>query len=59
MKGCNANLFLGLEIDILNVMQLLKGIRVIAVNAGPRKGWNTDTLINEAVKGVWGCTDHG
>ena len=26
--------------------------RIIAVNAGPRKGWNTDTLINEAVKGA-------
>ena len=26
--------------------------RVVAVNAGPRKGWNTDTLIKEAVKGA-------
>ena len=26
--------------------------RIIAVNAGPRKGWNTDTLISEAVKGA-------
>ena len=26
--------------------------KVIAVNAGPRKGWNTDTLIQEAVKGA-------
>lgn len=26
--------------------------RIVAVNAGPRKGWNTDTLINEAVKGA-------
>ncbi len=26
--------------------------RIIAVNAGPRKGWNTDTLIDEAVKGA-------
>ena len=26
--------------------------RIIAVNAGPRKGWNTDTLITEAIKGV-------
>lgn len=25
---------------------------IIAVNAGPRKGWNTDTLINEAIKGA-------
>lgn len=24
----------------------------IAVNAGPRIGWNTDTLITEAAKGV-------
>ena len=28
------------------------GKRIIAVNAGPRKGWNTDTLINEAIKGA-------
>jgi len=28
------------------------GKRIIAVNAGPRKGWNTDTLIMEAVKGA-------
>lgn len=26
--------------------------RIIAVNAGPRTGWNTDTLINEAAKGA-------
>lgn len=26
--------------------------RIIAVNAGPRKGWNTDTLIMEAAKGA-------
>ena len=26
--------------------------KIIAVNAGPRKGWNTDTLINEAIKGA-------
>ncbi len=26
--------------------------KIIAVNAGPRKGWNTDTLIAEAVKGA-------
>ena len=26
--------------------------KIVAVNAGPRKGWNTDTLINEAVKGA-------
>ncbi len=28
------------------------GKRVVAINAGPRKGWNTDTLINEAIKGA-------
>ena len=28
------------------------GKKVIAVNAGPRVGWNTDTLINEAIKGA-------
>ena len=26
--------------------------RIIAVNAGPRRGWNTDTLIAEASKGA-------
>ena len=26
--------------------------RIIAVNAGPRKGWNTDMLITEAAKGA-------
>ena len=26
--------------------------KIIAVNAGPRKGFNTDTLINEAIKGA-------
>jgi len=26
--------------------------RITAVNAGPRKGWNTDTLISEAAKGA-------
>ena len=31
------------------------GKRIIAVNAGPRKGWNTDTLINEAAKGAESC----
>lgn len=28
------------------------GKRIIAVNAGPRKGWNTDTLIVEAARGA-------
>ena len=26
--------------------------KIIAVNAGPREGWNTDTLITEAAKGA-------
>ena len=26
--------------------------KIIAVNAGPRKGWNTDTLITEASRGA-------
>lgn len=26
--------------------------KIIAINASPRKGWNTHTLINEAVKGA-------
>ncbi len=26
--------------------------KIVAINAGPRKGWNTDTLICEAVKGA-------
>ena len=28
------------------------GRKIIAVNAGPRKGWNTDTLISEASRGA-------
>ncbi len=28
------------------------GKKIIAVNAGPRKGWNTDTLILEAARGA-------
>ena len=28
------------------------GKKIIAVNAGPRKGWNTDTLLKEAAKGA-------
>lgn len=28
------------------------GKRIIAVNSGPRKGWNTDTLITEASRGA-------
>ena len=26
--------------------------KIIAVNAEPRRGWNTDTLIDEAIKGA-------
>jgi NAD(P)H-dependent FMN reductase len=26
--------------------------KIVAVNAGPRKGWNTDTLITEAARGA-------
>ena len=26
--------------------------KIIAVNAGPRRGWNTDTLIDEAIEGA-------
>ena len=26
--------------------------KIVVVNAGPRKGWNTDTLITEAAKGA-------
>ena len=28
------------------------GKKIVAVNAGPRKGWNTDTLIKEAITGA-------
>ncbi|MBQ3728256.1 MAG: flavodoxin family protein, partial [Spirochaetales bacterium] len=28
------------------------GKRIVVVNAGPRTGWNTDTLISEASKGA-------
>lgn len=26
--------------------------KIVVVNAGPRKGWNTDTLLQEAAKGA-------
>lgn len=26
--------------------------KIIAVNGGPRKGWNTDLMIQEALKGA-------
>ena len=28
------------------------GKKVVVVNAGPRRGWNTDTLISEAARGA-------
>ena len=28
------------------------GKKIVVVNAGPRKGWNTDTLLSEAAKGA-------
>ena len=28
------------------------GKKIVVVNAGPRKGWNTDTLLTEASKGA-------
>ena len=27
-------------------------MKIVAVNASPRKGWNTDTLVNQAAKGA-------
>lgn len=31
------------------------GKKIVAVNAGPRTGWNTDTLLAEAIKGAESC----
>ena len=28
------------------------GKKIVVVNAGPRKGWNTDTILTEASKGA-------
>ena len=28
------------------------GKKIVVVNAGPRKGWNTDTILAEASKGA-------
>ncbi len=28
------------------------GKKIVAVNCGPRKGWNTDSLISEAIRGA-------
>ena len=30
----------------------IMGKKIVVVNAGPRKGWNTDTLLTEASKGA-------
>ena len=27
-------------------------MKIVAINAGPRKGWNTDMLISEALEGA-------
>ena len=32
--------------------EMIMSKKIVAVNAGPRKGWNTDTLISEASKGA-------
>jgi len=32
--------------------EIIMGKKIVAVNAGPRIGWNTDTLITEASKGA-------
>lgn len=26
--------------------------KIVAINASPRKGWNTDTIVTEAAKGA-------
>ena len=39
-------------IDIREKRRATMSKKIIAFNAGPRKGFNTDTLINEAIKGV-------
>ena len=31
---------------------MIMSTKIVVVNAGPRKGWNTDTLITEAAKGA-------
>ena len=34
------------------VMEVVMGKKIVVVNAGPRMGWNTETLISEAAKGA-------
>ena len=33
------------------------GKKIVVVNAGPRMGWNTDTLLTEAAKGAESADD--
>jgi multimeric flavodoxin WrbA len=30
-------------------------VKIIAINASPRNGWNTDILIREAARGAQSC----
>ena len=34
------------------VEEMNMGKKIVVVNAGPRMGWNTDTLLAEAAKGA-------
>ena len=34
------------------VMEVVMGKKIVVVNAGPRMGWNRETLISEAAKGA-------
>ena len=34
------------------VTEVVMGKKIVVVNAGPRMGWNTETLISEAAKGA-------
>lgn len=40
------------EVDKTSEKEKRMGKKIVAVNAGPRKGWNTDTLIDEAIRGA-------
>ena len=35
------------------------GKTIVAFNAGPRKGWNTDTILSEAAVGRRFCPESG
>ena len=39
-----------IALNTVGVLNMTK--KIVVVNAGPRKGWNTDTLLNEAAKGA-------